>query len=99
MGMRSLERSVIKQRCRDKYGNTRNFREEWHKYQNAKRMVRTEQFANDGKITAIRSKPAQKKKQHHYDDGKVMLRRMRAMKEMFANLRKQAEEKKSEKAE
>lgn len=100
MGMRKYERAIIKARCIDRDGNAKNFPAEWKKYHDAKVKARIEQQSKDGKVTAVRTKPTtQKKKQHHYDNGKVMLRHMRAMKQMFANLRKQAAEKKSEKAE
>lgn len=98
MGMRSLERSVIKQRCRDKYGNTKNFREEWHRYQYAKRKARIEQLSNDGNITVIRNKNTQKKKQRHIDNGRVLGRQMRMMREFFANIKNNTEEKKTENA-
>lgn len=99
MGMRKYERAIIKARCIDRDGNAKNFPAEWKKYHDAKVKARIEQQSKDGKVTAVRTKPTTQKKQRHYDNGKVMLRHMRAMKQMFANLRKQAEEKKSEKAE
>lgn len=99
MGMRKYERAIIKARCIDRDGNAKSFPAKWKKYHDAKVKARIEQQSKDGKVTAVRTKPTAQKKQRHYDNGKVMLRHMRAMKEMFANLRKQAEEKKSEKAE
>lgn len=96
MGMRSLERSVIKQRCRDKYGNTKNFREEWHKYQNTKYKRRIESASEHDNVVVTRNKP--KKKQRHIDNGKVFGRQMRMMREFFTNLKKN-EENKTEDAE
>ena len=98
MGMRKYERAIIRHRCIERDGNAKAFPKEWKKYHDEKVKARVEQQQKDGKVTAIRTKPNVQKKQHHYDNGKVMLRHMRAMKEMFANMRKQAEEKKSEKA-
>lgn len=98
MGMRKYERAIIKARCIKRDGNAKGFPAEWKKYHDAKVKARTEQQSKDGKVTAVRTKPTTKSKQRHYDNGKVMLRHMRAMKQMFANMRKQAEEKKSEKA-
>lgn len=94
MGMRSLERSVIKQRCRDKYGNTKNFREEWRKHQDAKYKRRIENASEYGDVVVIRNKP--KKKQRHIDNGKVLGRQMRMMREFFTNIKKNSEEKKVE---
>ena len=99
MGMRKYERAIVKARCIKRDGNTKAFSEEWKKYHDAKVKTRVEQKSNDGKVTAVRNKPTTQKKQRHYDNGKVMLRHMRAMKEMLANMKKQAKENKSEKAE
>ena len=99
MGMRKYERAIIKARCIKRDGNAKAFPEEWKKYHDAKVKTRIEQQSNDGKVTAVRTKPTNQKKKRHYDNGKVMIRSMRAMKEMFANIRKQAEENKSENAE
>ena len=95
--MRKYERAIIRHRCIKRDGNAKAFPEEWKKYHDAKIKTRIEQQYNDGSVTAVRTKPTTQKKQRHYDNGRVMLRHMRAMKEMFANIRKQAAEKKSEK--
>ena len=98
MGMRKYERAVIKARCIKRDGNAKNFSEEWKKYHDAEVKARIEKQSNDGNVTAIRTKNTKTKNKHrHYDNGKVMLRHMRAMKQMFANLKKQTEKKKSEK--
>ena len=99
MGMRKYERAIIKARCIERDGNAKNFHAEWKKYHDAKVKARIEQQSKDGKVTAVRNKPTAQNKQRHYDNGKVMLRHMRAMKQMLANMKKQAAEKKSEKAE
>ena len=99
MGMRKYERAIIKARCIKRDGNAKNFSAEWKKYHDAKVKARIEQQSQDGKVTAVRTKPTAKKSQHRYDNGKTMIRHMRAMKQMLANIKKQAEEKKSEKAE
>lgn len=96
MGMRRYERAIVKARCIKRDGNAKNFPEEWKKYHDAKINARIEQQQNDGKVTAVRNKP--KTKKTHFDNGKIMLNRMRAMKQMIANMKKQSAEKKSEKA-
>lgn len=98
MGMRKYERAIIKARCIKRDGNAKSFPAEWKEYHDGKVKKRIEQQSKDGKVTAVRTKPNTQKKQHHYDNGKVMLRHMRAMKEMFANLRANSKNK-SEKAE
>lgn len=98
MGMRKYERAIIKHRCIQRDGNAKAFPEEWKKYHDAKVKARIEQQQQDGKVTAVRTKPTAQRKRRHYDNGKVMLNQMRMMKQLFANMRKQAEEKKSEKA-
>ena len=98
MGMRKYERGIIKAQCIKRDGNAKAFPEEWKKYHDKKVQARIEQQQNDGNVTAIRSKPTSKKKKRHYDNGKVMLNSMRQMKQIIANMKKQAEEKKSENA-
>lgn len=97
MSMRKYERAIIRHRCIERDGNARAFPEEWKKYHDAKVKARIEQSEKDGKVTAIRTKPTTKKT--HHDNGKLWLRQLRTMKEMFANMKKQAEQKRSEKAE
>lgn len=95
MSMRKYERSIIRHQCIAEDGNTKNFRKEWKKYHDAKVKARTEKIEKDGKVKAVRAKPVTKKR--HHDNGKLWLRQLRMMKEMFANMKKQAEEKKTEK--
>ncbi|MBR5604223.1 MAG: hypothetical protein IKW51_08440 [Bacteroidales bacterium] len=94
--MRKYERAIIKHRCIERDGNSKAFSEEWKKYHDAKIKARVEQHQKDGKVTAVRTKPVQKKK--HYDNGRVMLNHMRMMKKWIEDMKKQAAEKKSEKA-
>ena len=97
MGMRKYERSIIRHQCIANDGNTKNFREEWKKYHDAKVKARTEQVDKNGKITSIRNKPISKKR--HYDNGKLWLRQLRAMKSFIASIKKKtAENNQSEKA-
>ena len=98
MGMRKYERAIIRHRCIERDGNAKAFPEEWKKYHNAKVKTRIEQQQSDGKVTSIRNKPNVQKKKRHYDDGRVMLHHMRKMKQWIADMKKQAAEKKSEKA-
>lgn len=93
--MRKYERSIIRHKCIARDGNAKAFPEEWKKYHDAKVKARTEQVDKDGKVKAIRTKPITKKR--HHDNGKLWLRQLRAMREMFANMKKQAEQKKEEK--
>ena len=97
MGMRKYERAIIRHRCIERDGNAKAFHEEWKKYHDEKVKARVEQQQKDGKVTSIRTKPIKNKKMH-FDNGKVMLHRMRMMKQMIANMKKQAAENKSEKA-
>ena len=99
MSIRKYEREIIRHRCIVRDGNAKAFHDEWKKYHDSKTKARVEQESDDGVVTSVRTKPTAKKKQRHYDNGKVMLKHMRAMREMFANIRKQAEEKKSANAE
>ena len=98
MGMRKYERAIIRHRCIERDGNAKAFPEEWKKYHNAKVNARVEQQQKDGNVTAIRTKPNVQKKKRHYDNGKAMLNHMRMMKQWIEDMKKQAEEKKSEKA-
>lgn len=95
MSMRKYERSIVRHQCIARDGNTKAFSEEWKKYHDAKVKARIEQVDKDGKVKTIRTKPITKR--HHNDNGKLWLRQLRMMKEMFANMKKQAEQKKSEK--
>lgn len=97
MSMRKYERAIIRHRCIERDGNAKAFSEEWKKYHDAKIKARVEQQKKNSEVTAIRTKPIQKKKRY-YDNGKIMLNHMRMMKQLFANMKKQAAEKKSEKA-
>lgn len=94
MSVRSSERFMIKERCYKEDGNTKNFKAEWKKYHDAKMKARVEETERDGRVTAVRAKP--KKKQHHYDNGKLALRQWRAMKEMIANMKKKKQEESAE---
>ena len=98
MGMRKYERAIIRHRCIERDGNAKAFPAEWKKYHDAKVKTRVEQQQSDGKVTAIRTKPNVQKKKRHYDNGKVMLNHMRMMKQWIEDMKKQAAEKKSEKA-
>ena len=85
MSLRSLERSIIKSGC----GNTNEFRDKWKKYHDAK----IETMKNNN-LNVIVNKP--KKKQHHWDNGKLAIKQWNAMKEMIANMKKQSENEQAE---
>ena len=97
MSIRKYERAIIKHRCIERDGHDKAFHEEWKKYHDAKVKNRTELAEKNGNVTAIRTKPITKKT--HHDNGKLWLRQLRTMREMFANMKKQADEKQSENAE
>ena len=80
---RSIERSIIKYQCRVRDGNTNNFKDEWKKYHDNK----VEQAKKNNKVNTIR-KTKIKKKQNHFDNGKLAIRQWKRMKEMLANMKK-----------
>ena len=81
--MRKYERAIIRHRCIKRDGNANAFQKEWKKYHDAKVKARIEQDEKDDKVTAVRTKPTTKKR--HHDNGKLWLRQLPTMKEMFAN--------------
>ena len=95
MSIRKYERAIIRHRCIKRDGNAKAFPKEWKKYHDSKVKARVEQVQKDGRVTAIRTKPNMSKK--HYDNGKLWLKELRFMKKMFENMKKQAENKRSEK--
>ena len=97
MSIRKYERAIIRHRCIKRDGHARAFSEEWKTYHDAKVKARIEQDEKNGKVTTIKTKPTTKKT--HYDNGKLWLKQLRNMKEMIANMKKQAEQKRSENAE
>ena len=85
MSVRSSEIFMIKEQCYMRDGNTDNFKAEWKKYHDAKVNAMKNNNSN-----VIVNKP--KKKQNHWDNGKLAIRQWKAMKEMFADmLKKQTE--------
>lgn len=87
---RSIERTIVKNQCLEKYGNLDNFKEEWKKYHDSKIKARVERAEKDGRVIAIRNKP--KKKQRHYDNGKLAIRQMKIVKELFAKMKNKKQE-------
>lgn len=77
MSLRSLERSIIRSEC----SNTNEFREKWKKYHDAK----IDTMKNNN-MNVIINKP--KKKQNHWDNGRLAIRQWKAMKEMVADMLK-----------
>ena len=71
MSVRTLERSII----RSQSVNTANFRENWKEYHDKKLESRK---------TAL---PKVKKKQHHFDDGRVWIAHMKRMKQMIEEMK------------
>ena len=96
MGLRKYERAIVKHRCIQKDGNAKNFPFEWKKYHDNKVKARIKQEEKDGKLTVVRAKPTIQKKHRHYDDGRVMLRHMRMMKNWIDQLKASKKEKQIE---
>lgn len=90
--LRKLEREVIRNKCYQRDHNTKAFKHEWDKY-HAKRV---EVQNADGTTTSKILRNTAKKKQRHSDNGKLLVKQMKAFKDFITNLRKSAAEKRSE---
>ena len=76
---RKAQRRYVKMQLLKEKGNTHGFKEAWEDYR------RKEAENSDGSVTSVRHK--QRKKKQHYDNGKVLLARMRQFKAMIASMR------------
>lgn len=84
--LRKLEREVIRNQCRLKNGNTKGFKEAWDKYH----YKRNEEVDANGNVKSTRKKRSSSKKQHHYDNGKFLIKQWKAMKSFVENMKDKA---------
>jgi len=75
MSVRTLERSIIRSQC----GNTKEFREAWKRYHNAK-------IEKIGEMNRNYNVAKPKPKKYHWDNGRLAIARWKQLKEYFANL-------------
>lgn len=85
--IRKLEREVIRNQCYAKDGNNKGFENAWNEYHYK------ESVDENGNTKPVEKKAA-RKKQHHYDDGRVLVKQWKAMKSYIAEMREKAKEKK-----
>ena len=89
-GLRSLERTVIRNQCYLKNGNTKGFKEAWEKYH----YPRTEKTNEDGTVVVSKKLSNSRKKQRHNDNGKVIVQQLKGFKAFINSLKqKKLEEK------
>lgn len=79
--LRKLQREVIRNQCYRKNGNTKNFKAEWDKV-HPKRVETVDAKGN----TVVTRKVSNKKKRHN-DNGKLIVRQLRAMKAFLTGLK------------
>lgn len=79
--LRKLQREVIRNQCYCKNGNTKNFKAEWDKV-HAKRVETV-----DAKGNTVVTRKASNKKKRHNDNGKLIVRQLRAMKSFLTGLK------------
>ena len=79
--LRKLQREVIRNQCYRKNGNTKNFKAEWDKV-HSKRVETVDVKGN----TVVTRKASNKKKRHN-DNGKLIVRQLRAMKSFLTGLK------------
>lgn len=89
--LRKLEREVIRNQCRKKDGNTKNFKKEWDNYH----YKRTENVDANGNVVSTRKRRASKKKRHN-DNGKLLMKQLKAMKSFINDMKDKAKSKKLE---
>lgn len=77
--LRKLQREVIRNQCYRKNGNTKNFKAEWDKV-HSKRVETVDAKGNTAR------KVSNKKKRHN-DNGKLIVRQLRAMKAFLTGLK------------
>lgn len=92
--MRKLERQVIRSKCYKRDHNTKAFKSEWEKYHNPRVEVIKADGTIESKISKVR-KSGMKKKQRHSDNGKLLVKQLKAFKGFINNLKKEAAEKRS----
>ncbi len=87
--LRKLEREVIRNQCRSRNGNNKGFEKAWEDYH----CKRTEKVDENGNVTSTRKKRASKK-QHHSDNGKFLVKQLKAMKSFINDMKDKAKSKK-----
>lgn len=86
MSVRTLERSIIRSQCQ----STKEFRESWKRYHDAKIEKMRDASVTNHHI----AKP--KPKKNHFDNGRLAIIQWNRMKEYFANLKTKKDESSSE---
>lgn len=89
--IRKLQRNVIRTRCYEQNHNTKGFKKEWDKFHS----TRFEENKKNGTVVTRRRNT--KRKQRHQDDGRIIMKTLKAMKN-FIETTKAAEEKLKKKA-
>ena len=81
--LRKLQRESIRHRCYQRDHHKRAFKDEWDKVHYGV----TEEVDKDGKVIATKSKKKEKRKQGHFDNGKVYIRHIQAVKAFVESMR------------
>lgn len=79
--LRKLQRGAIRNKCYQRDGHTRAFKDEWEKVHYGKEVD------DEGKVMSVKSKKVEKKKQRHFDDGKSYVNYLKAMKTFIESVR------------
>lgn len=87
--IRKLQRNVIKTKCYEENHNTKGFKKEWDKYH----VERIEQSTANGTVVT-RKRTGAKKKQRHEDNGRIFMKKLKAMKNYIDNVKKEKATKK-----
>lgn len=87
--LRKLERQVIRNQCYLRDGNTKAFKEEWDKHH----YKRNEEVDANGNVKSVRKRKSSKKKQRHHDNGKLLIKQLKAMKSFISNMKDKSKNK------
>lgn len=82
-GLRSLQREVIRNKCYKENGNTKAFKSKWEKHHYGV----VEEVDDDGKVVSTKTNKVEKRKKHHFDNGKSYVKYLKAWKSMFDNMK------------
>lgn len=80
--LRKLQREVIKNQCYNKNHNKKAFKNEWDKVHYGEDVV-----DDEGKVLIAKKAKNEKKKQKHFDDGKVYMKYLKSWKSMVDNIK------------
>lgn len=86
--LRSLERTVIRNQCYLKNGNTKGFKKAWEDYH----YGRTETTDKNGNVVVTKKMSGAKKKRRHNDNGKLIVKQMKMFKNFLNELKAKADE-------